>query len=178
MLDNTKFLNGFVKKCCELGMDEDQTVECVRLAATVGNPDFMQGFDRAITKYANDSMSPAIRAGLLGAGIGGAGGFLLGGGRRADGTRRSRLRSALMGSLVGGAGLGGLSYIMNRVANSRPMHGPHPADEEWKYSTPGYGNRYPQNTGVVDLGPGHHSVFSPEYTDAEIRRQIAEHQAQ
>lgn len=133
------FVEGFVKQCRARGIDVDTTVALfARLQQQEGlaHAELTPCFHKAAGLLAAlknlgtsakgmwDQASPEAKGTLVGAGVGGAGGLVLGG--------KHRMRNALLGALAGG----GLGYGAGRTdfgkemfrSQSQPMLGTGPVE--------------------------------------------------
>lgn len=98
-MDN--FSKGFISKCAELGMDEDQSAGLYKFAdeaAGAGWQDTAKDYVNSYGGYGGYGAGGAVLGGLLGALF----------------NKKDRLRGALMGALAGGAGGAGL-YAHNKA---------------------------------------------------------------
>lgn len=94
------FVTGFVKQCFNMGLTEDSTVAAYQMlekrATGLGLLEKLKNLGGdAVTAW--NGANPETKGALIGAGVGGAGGLVLGG--------KNRIRNALLGALAGG-GLG------------------------------------------------------------------------
>lgn len=123
------FIRGFTEKCASAGLGPDEIAQHIERLQTIeqlSDPDVHDGFMRKASAAGLmdwlSKLDPKVKASLIGAGVGGAGGLIFGG--------KNRIRNGLLGAAGGAAAGYGVGAYRQHLKTKAPAAAPAPTGEK------------------------------------------------